>query len=213
VGKLDRFRRLERPRPERKEGGSSAVLDRFREPAKPDPEREPEVERGPRSCAACGANNSAISLRCFNCDADLGTPEMHAHQRAERRSAARQSEQERKRAEQLAQQEFERIRRESEQRPAPGPFPVPGTTNLPPFEVQSASPLLWLLRALGGIEDPWYRFGARLALIGALIGLILYSVSAPGRYPLLILALLLLGGGGLRGGYRRGRWDRWDRWR
>jgi hypothetical protein len=219
VSKLDRFRRLEGPRPDRKDAGSAAVLDRFRDPPQPGPDGDPGSEttggeRAARSCAECGANNSAISLKCFNCGADLSTPEMLEHQRGERRRAARRSEEERRRAEELAQREFERIRRETEARPEAGPIPVPGTTNLPPFGFESASPLLWMMRALGAIEDPWYRFGARLALVGVFVGLILYSVSAPGRYPLLILALLLLGGGGLRAGrYRRGRWDRWDRWR
>jgi len=210
VGRLDRFRRLERARPDRKEGGSAAVLDRFREPSEEsDPADKDAAGRGPRSCAACGAENNAGVARCFNCDADLETPEMRAHQRHERRRAEREAEEQRKAAEALAQREFERIRRETEARRAPVREPIPGTTDLPPFELGSASPLVWLLRSLRVIEDPWYRFGARLLVISAFVGLLVFSLSGPQRYPFLILAVLLLGGG--MGG-RRGRWNRWDRW-
>lgn len=218
MGKLDRFLRLERPRPDREECGSSAVLDRFRDPAKPAaggdgvPGPECEVERGPRSCARCGANNAAISLRCFDCDADLTIDDMSDHQHVERRGEPRRSDEERRRAEELAQREFERIRQEAGQQAGAGPIPAPGSTHLPPLDLGSASPLVWALRALGAIEDPGYRFGARLALIGALVGLIAYSLSAPGRYPWMIFALILIGGGVLRG-RRYARLDRLDRGR
>jgi hypothetical protein len=218
VGRLDRFRRLERERPDRKDAGSSAVLDRFREQPKEPDDDEGAPEGGPRSCVECGAENNAGAARCFNCDADLETPEMRAHQRRERRRAEREAEEQREReeqerrkqAEELAQREFERIRRETEARRDPMSEPIPGTANPPPFEFGRASPLVWIMRTLGSIEDPWYRFGARLAVFTAFVGLLLYSLSSPNRYPLLILALLLLGGG--MAGPRRDRWRRWDRW-
>ena len=88
MGRLDRFLRLERPRPDRKDGGSAASLDRFRDPPPAPPEDE-EVAgaRLPRSCAKCGAENNPTAARCFNCDADLDTSEMREHQRGERRRA------------------------------------------------------------------------------------------------------------------------------
>jgi len=148
----------------------------------------------------CGAENSPVAPRCFNCDADLDTIEMRAHQKLERRRAVQEAEQRRREAEELAEREIGKLRRQHE----PGSSPVPGTTH-PPFDFEGASPLLWMLRGLRVIEDPWYRFGARLAAIGAFIGLVGYALSSPTRYPLFLLAVLLLGGGGLR----RGRWDRW----
>ena len=132
---------------------------------------------------------------------------MRAHQKLERRRAARQTEQRRREAEELAQREFERLRRESESRREPGPLPMPGTEQ-PPFDARSGSPLVWVMQWLNVIEDPWYRFAARLALIAGFLGLIFYALGSPARYPLFLIAVLLLGGFG----WRRRRWDRWDRW-
>jgi hypothetical protein len=206
VGRLERFLRLERARPDRKDAGGSATLDRFREPpqgtADDDPVEAPE--RGPRNCAKCGAENNAGAARCFNCDADLETPEMRVHQRRERLRAVREAERQRREAEELAQREFERLRRE----PA-GPLPIPGTQQPAPFETRTGSPLVWLLQWLSAIEDPWYRFAARTAVIAAFVGLVIYALGSPARYPLFLLAALLLGGLGPR----RRRWNRWDRWR
>jgi hypothetical protein len=208
VGRLERFLRLERPRPDRKDASGSATLDRFRDPpqGKPDADGAEAAARGPRSCAECGAENNASAARCFNCDADLETPEMRLHQKRERLRAAREAEQRKRENEELAQREFERLRRESEAR-REQPAPMPGS-ELPPFAARGSSPLLWLLQWLNAIEDPWYRLAARLGVIAAFIGLVIYALGSPARYPLFLLAALLLGGLGPR----RRRWDRWDRW-
>jgi hypothetical protein len=209
MGRLDRFLRLERPRPDRKDGGSAASLDRFRDPppAPPDDEEAGGV-RVPRSCAKCGAENNLAAPRCFNCDADLDTSEMRAHQRGERRRAREENEKRRREAEELAERELEKLRRESAARRETVLPPVPGTIHESPFASASASPLVWLLRGLSVIEDPWYRFGARVLVIGAFLGLVFYALSSPARYPLFILAAVLLGGA-----FGGRRWDRWGRWR
>jgi hypothetical protein len=208
VGRLERFLRLERPRPDRKDGGGSASLDRFRDPPRAEPEDAETGERVPRSCMKCAAQNNPGSAACFNCGADLDAPEMREHQRIERRRAQREAEERRREAEALAERELEKLRRESAGQREPVLPPVPGTVH-PPFDYAGASPLVWALRGLQVIQDPWYRFAARLAVIGTFIGLVVWSLSSPARYPFFLLAVLLLGGGGLR---RRRRWDRWDRW-
>jgi hypothetical protein len=206
VGRLDRFLRLERARPDRKEGASSGSLDRFRDAPLPEPE-DPGADRFARSCMKCGAENNSGASACFNCGADLDSPEMREHQRVERGRARRQAEERRREAEALAEREVEKLRRESAARAEPVLTPVPGTVH-PPFDFGSASPLVWAMRGLQVIQDPWYRFAARLALIGAFAGLVVWSLSSPARYPFFLLAVLLLGGGG----FRRRRWRRWDRW-
>ena len=211
MGRLDRFLRLERPRPDRKDGGSAASLDRFRDPPPAPPDEDVTGERVPRSCAKCGAENNAAAPRCFNCGADLDSPEMHAHQRGERRRAREENEQRRREAEELAERELAKLRQEAAaRRETLLPPPVPGTIHEAPFQSAGGSPLVWLLRGLSVIEDPWYRFGARVLVIGAFLGLVFYALSSPARYPLFILAAILLGGA--FGGRRWNRWDRWDRW-
>jgi hypothetical protein len=213
LGKLERFLRLERARPDGKGPvDGSGSLDRFRDPPRPADggHGEPDgAARVPRSCMNCGAENNPAAAKCFNCSEDLDSPGMRAHQRSARRRSLEQAEQRRREGEALAERELEKLRRESAARREPEQPPVPGTVH-PPFDYAGASPLVWALRALGMIEDPWYRFAARLALIGGFLGLLVFSLSSPARFPFFLLAALLLGGAGLG---RRRRWDRWDRWR
>ncbi len=55
---------------------TDGVAERFGQPEMPsDP-----AEAAPLNCGKCGGDNPARSETCFNCGAELDTPEMRAHQ-------------------------------------------------------------------------------------------------------------------------------------
>jgi hypothetical protein len=212
MGKLERFLRLERERPDRKDAVGSGKLDRFRDPPAEPPDDDGAPPSGPLFCMRCEAENNAGAKRCFNCDAELDTPEMRAHQKRARARSAARAEQQRREALEAADRMLEAQRRESAANRVPSPWSEDGATvpgQAPDLDFGGVSPLAWLVRSLSVIEDPWLRVGARVALIGAFVALLWYSLSSPGRYPLFVILLLLLGGGGLRGR----RWRRRQWWR
>jgi hypothetical protein len=204
MGAFDRFRRLERPRPER--GGpprpaDESVAERFGQPEiPPDPS-----DAAPLNCAKCGGDNPARSATCFNCGADLDTDEMRAHQIAwrarfaESQKRAQELREARKReAEAYAERELAKARTKAASQSAE--TPSTGAGDLLP----GSMPLGWLLRATRAISDPGLRLGVQIAIVAAVVGLVGYGISSPSRYGLLILVGILLGGG--MGGRRYRRW-------
>jgi hypothetical protein len=207
MGAFDRFRKLENPRPERSGGPTpppDAVAGRFGQPEMPsDP-----ADSAPLNCGRCGADNQAKSEKCFNCDADLHTPEMRRHQEArrarflesqQRANAARET---RKReAEAAAERELAARRQRGEQVRTPA-------DEQNQWWSQSRIPLVWLLSAASGLPDPQLRLGVQIAIVAAFLALVVYAVTHPMMYGLWLVIILLVGGGG--GGYyrRRRRWWR-----
>ncbi len=206
MGAFDRFRKLEKPRPER--GGPErpppdTVADRFGQPEMP----SDSADSAPLNCGRCGADNAAKSEKCFNCSADLHTPEMRRHQEArrtrfleekERANTARDS---RKReAAAAAERELAERRRRGE------------TIRTPADEQnewwnRSRIPLVWLIHAAGSLQDPQLRMGVQVAIVAAFVGLVIWAVGHPMQYGVWILIAVLVGGGG-GGLYRRRRWWR-----
>jgi hypothetical protein len=201
MGAFDRFRRLERPRPERPAPPSrdESVAERFGQPEiPPDP-----ADAAPLHCAKCGGDNPARSATCFNCGADLDTPEMRAQQEAHRerhlesqRRALMEREARKREALAAAERELERRRHAATAPTEPTPTDFAGTWN---------APILSLFRWTGRIADPSLRLAAQVALAGAFIALVAYAISGPSRYGLLVLIAILLGGGTGRR-YRRWWW-------
>jgi hypothetical protein len=207
MGAFDRFRKLEKPRPER--GGptppTDGVAERFGQPEMPsDP-----VESAPLNCAKCGGDSPARSETCFNCGAALDTPEMREHQEAYRvrhveaqRKALAMRELRRKEAEEKAKLGLERRREAASQSAAPTPDRASDT-------FAGNSPLVWLLRAAAKIPDPWVRLGVQAAIVGGVVALVCYAIASPARYGLLLLVGILVGGGYGRGYYGYGYRRRW----
>jgi len=201
---FDRFKKLERPRPEREEPPQptpNSVAGRFGGPEiPPDPS-----EAAPVRCPKCGGENGAKTESCFNCGAELDTAEVRAHRIEEKarfsdqqRRAAALRESRKREAEAYAERELAKARAQQtlDQQAASGDGSGAWSGSVP---------FLWLMRAAGKIEDPWVRLGVQIALIGGLVGLVGYGISSPGRFGLLILVGILLGGGGYS---RYGRWGR-----
>jgi len=205
---FDRFKNLERPRPEREgppDPTPDGVAERFGQPEMPpDPS-----DAAPVHCSKCGAENQVRAGSCFNCGADLDTAEVRAHRveekarfAAEQRRAAQLRESRHKEAEAAAERELARHRAQQAQNPA-------GT---PSDSAESSVPVAWLWRATGRVSDPWLRLALQIGIIFGLGALVLYGLR-PGRYGLLILVGILLGGGGYMGGYYGyGRYGRYRRW-
>jgi hypothetical protein len=207
-GPFDRFRNLEQARPERDappEPTPESVAERFGQPDMP-----PEAsDAAPVHCAKCGAENQPREARCFNCGASLDTAEVRAHRveekarfAAEQRRAAEQRESRHREAEAYAEREIARYRAQQQQ-----------TQNAPPDATNDSGasnvPVAWLWRATNQVSDPWLRLGLQLGIVGGMIALVLYGLSSPGAYGLLIVVGILLGGGGY--GYY-GRYGRYRRW-
>ncbi|HTO06324.1 MAG TPA: zinc ribbon domain-containing protein [Myxococcota bacterium] len=211
-GPFDRFRNLERPRPEREgeaepEPTPDGVAERFGQPDMP-----PDAsDAAPVRCPKCGGENPVRAAACFNCGAELDTPEVRAHRveekarfAAEQRRASAQREARRREAEAYAERELARHKAQLEQKSAPTSDVDSGQSNVP---------VAWLWRATGQVSDPWIRLVLQLAIIGGVGALVLYGISSPGRYGLLILVGILLGGGSYVGGYYGyGRYGRYRRW-
>jgi hypothetical protein len=207
-GPFDRFRNLEKPRPERDgppEPAPESVAERFGQPEMPpDP-----AEAAPVHCAKCGAENQPRAGSCFNCGADLDTAEVRAHRveekarfAAEQRRAAVLRESRRKEAEAYAEREIARHRAQQGQSATPAANDADS----------SPVPVAWLWRATGRISDPWIRLALQIAIVCGIGALVVYGLS-PGRFGLLILVGILLGGGGYMGGYYGyGRYGRYRRW-
>jgi hypothetical protein len=209
MGAFDRFRNLEKRRPER-DGGpdktAEGVAERFGQPdMPPDP-----AEAAPIRCLKCGGENPARSNGCFNCGADLDTAEVRANQVAERanwaesqKRAAVMREAKKKEAEAYAERALAKLR-EDQQKRVQG-SPAEEATN----EAWGTVPLFWLLRLTRQVSDPWLRLGVQVALVGGIVGLVIYALGDPSRLGFLIVVGILLGGGGYS---RYGRWRRRDWW-
>lgn len=201
MGAFDRFRKLEKPRPERASGPqppTEGVAERFGQPEMPsDP-----ADAAPLNCGRCGADNPAKSEKCFNCDADLHTPEMRRHQEARRarylaeRERANVARETRKReSEAAAERELAERRRRNET------IRTPADERTQWWQT-SRIPLMWLVNAAGSLQDPQLRLGVQVAIVAAFVALVAYAVTHPLYYGLWILIALMVGGGG--GGYYRG---------
>jgi hypothetical protein len=203
MGAFDRFRKLERARPDRAGPPSTTdgVAERFGQPEMPsDP-----AEAAPLNCGKCGGDNPARSETCFSCGAELDTPEMRAHQDeyrvrhvAAQQKALAMREARRHEVEAKALHELERRRSAASQ---PGE-PTWGQSN---DAWPAQMPLVWLLRASAKVPDPWLRLGLQIAIVGGFVALAGYGLSSPNRYGLLVLVAILLGGGAGRR-YRRWWW-------
>ena len=208
MGAFDRVRNLEKRRPER-DGGpektTEGVAERFGQPdMPPDP-----AEAAPIRCLKCGGENPALSNGCFNCGAELDTAEVRANQVVERarwaesqKHAAVLREAKKKEAEAYAERALAKLRADEQAR-------ARGQVDESSGEAWGTVPLFWLLRVTRQISDPWLRLGVQVALVGGLVGLVIYALGDPSRLGFLVLVGILLGGGGYS---RYGRWRRRGWW-
>jgi hypothetical protein len=206
MGALDRFRRLEKVR---RENASDApppeqTLDRFREP--PPPLAPEDAPYQTKPCLACGAENGALAKLCFQCDADLDTPAMRAHRAAQRereraqreQAAAAQADRERREQEELERFRAERERRIEQMR-------QPDDVGEMADDLQWSRPLIAILQLTSRIRNPWLRAAVQIALVGGFAAAVIWTLYSPGRYPLMLLLLVLIG---IVPGWRRRRWWR-----
>jgi hypothetical protein len=197
MGAFDRFRNLEKRRPERAEPDRAAesVVERFSQPEIP----PDAAEAAPIRCLDCGVENPARSAKCGNCGANLDTAEVRASQVAERANfAASQKhlaalrEARKKQGEAAAERALAELRLSQQQRRE--------------LFADGRSPLFLLLGWTRFVSDPQLRLALQIALVAGLAGLALWGLTSVSRLWSLVVACLLLFGGGY------GRWGRRTRW-